>query len=381
MRRFVTAMWEKKYGGRKMQYQYWLSNIEGIGSVTIGKIMNYVGSAEELYFLPEEQIKALSEIDESMQNIIINSRKSWDLDGRLEKFLQKGISFVSQEMETFPEKLRYIHNPPYSIYFKGGLPDEHRRAVGIVGARRCSEYGKYMAEKLGEQLAKYHIPVISGLAKGVDSYGHIGALRGKGKTYAVLGCGVDVCYPATHKQLYDEILDSDGGILSEYPPQTAPKPQLFPARNRIISALSDTIVLVEAKEKSGSLITADFALEQGKDIYACPGRTTDELSFGCNALIRQGAGIVTSVESFMADLGVLGENECRQESLFDKFPNLLLEKEESMVYSCLDLRPRSLEEISFKTGIKIQYLTSLISGMIEKGVLKETFRNYYIRVN
>jgi len=364
-----------------MRYQYWLSNIEGIGSVTIGKIMNYVGSAEELYFLPEEQIKALSEIDESMQNIIINSRKSWDLDGRLEKFLQKGISFVSQEMETFPEKLRYIHNPPYSIYFKGGLPDEHRRAVGIVGARRCSEYGKYMAEKLGEQLAKYHIPVISGLAKGVDSYGHIGALRGKGKTYAVLGCGVDVCYPATHKQLYDEILDSDGGILSEYPPQTAPKPQLFPARNRIISALSDTIVLVEAKEKSGSLITADFALEQGKDIYACPGRTTDELSFGCNALIRQGAGIVTSVESFMADLGVLGENECRQESLFDKFPNLLLEKEESMVYSCLDLRPRSLEEISFKTGIKIQYLTSLISGMIEKGVLKETFRNYYIRVN
>jgi len=216
---------------------------------------------------------------------------------------------------------------------------------------------------------------------GVDSYGHIGTLRGNGRTYAVLGCGVDVCYPVSHKQLYNDILDNNGGIISEYPPGTEPKAQLFPARNRIISALSDTIVLVEAKEKSGSLITADFALEQGKDIYACPGRATDELSFGCNALIRQGAGIITSVDSFLADLGILRENECRQESLFEKFPNLLLEKEESMVYSCLDLRPRSLEEISFKTGIKTQYLTSLISSMLEKGVLKETFRNYYIRVN
>ena len=363
-----------------MQYQYWLSNIEGIGSVTIRKLMNYVGSAEELYFLPEEQFELMTEIGKAEQQKILNSRNNWDLDGAWEKFRKKGISFVSQEMDTYPDKLRYIHNPPYSIYFKGSLPDGHRQAVAIVGARRCSEYGRSMAEKLGEQLAKYDIPVISGMAIGVDAYGHVGALRGKGKTYAVLGCGVDICYPAAHKQLYHDILDN-GGIISEYPPGTEAKPQLFPARNRIISALSDTIVLVEAKERSGSLITADFALEQGKDIFAFPGRATDELSFGCNALIRQGAGIITSVDSFLADLGVLGQNECRQESLFEKFPNFFLEKEESMVYSCLDLRPRSLEEISFRTGIKTQYLTSLIQGMIEKGVLKETFRNYYIRTN
>ena len=363
-----------------MQYQYWLSNIEGIGSVTIRKLMNYVGSAEELYFLPEEQFELMTEIGKAEQQKILNSRNNWDLDGAWEKFRKKGISFVSQEMDTYPDKLRYIHNPPYSIYFKGSLPDGHRQAVAIVGARRCSEYGRSMAEKLGEQLAKYDIPVISGMAMGVDAYGHVGALRGKGKTYAVLGCGVDICYPAAHKQLYHDILDN-GGIISEYPPGTEAKPQLFPARNRIISALSDTIVLVEAKERSGSLITADFALEQGKDIFAFPGRATDELSFGCNALIRQGAGIITSVDSFLADLGVLGQNECRQESLFEKFPNFFLEKEESMVYSCLDLRPKSLEEISFRTGIKTQYLTSLIQGMIEKGVLKETFRNYYIRVN
>ena len=363
-----------------MQYQYWLSNIEGIGSVTIGKLLQYVGSAEELYFLTDAQFEMMSEVRMIERQKIIASKKKWDLDGAWEKFQKRGISFVTQEMDCFPEKLRYIHNPPYSIYFKGKLPDENKNAVAIVGARRCSEYGRSMAEKLGEQLAKYDIPVISGMAKGVDSYAHIGALRGKGKTYAVLGCGADICYPAAHKELYHEILDH-GGIISEYPPGTEPKPQLFPFRNRIISALSDTIVLVEAKEKSGSLITADFALEQGKDIFAFPGRATDELSFGCNALIRQGAGIVTSVDSFLADIGVLKPNECRQENLFEKFPDLLLEKEESMVYSCLDLRPRSLEEIAFRTGLKTQYLTSLIQGMIDKGVLKETFRNYYIRAD
>lgn len=361
-----------------MQYQYWLSNIEGIGSVTIGKLLNYVETAEELYFLSKEQLKQIEEVGIAERERILRSKQRWDLDGEWEKFKELGISFVSREMDCFPDKLRCIHNPPYSIYFKGNLPDGHKKTVAIVGARRCSEYGRSMAEKLGEALAKHQIPVISGMAKGVDSYAHIGALRGKGSTYAVLGCGVEVCYPASNRQLYREILDS-GGILSEYPPKMEPKPQLFPTRNRIISALSDTIVLVEAKERSGSLITADFALEQGKDIFAFPGRATDELSFGCNALIRQGAGIVTSIDSFLADIGILGHNEWQQESLFEKFPNLLLEKEESMVYSCLDLRPRSLEEISFRTGYQTQYLTGLIQRMLDKGILKETFRNYYIR--
>lgn len=361
-----------------MKYQYWLSNIEGIGQVTIRKLMNYVGSAEELYFLPEGQLEQMVEVTVAEQKRIKDSRQSWNLDKEWESFLEKGITFLSQEMEAFPEKLRYIDNPPYSIYLKGELPDQRKKCIAIVGARRCSEYGRAMAEKLGEKLAEYQIPVISGMAKGVDSYAHIGALKGGGKTYAVLGCGVDICYPQAHKQLYDEILDN-GGIISEYPPGTQPRPQLFPARNRIISALCDTLVLVEAKEKSGSLITADFALEQGRDIFAFPGRATDEQSFGCNALIRQGAGIVTSIDSFLADIGVLGQNEWVQENLFEKFPNFFLEKEESMVYSCLDLRPKSLEEISFRTGFKTQYLTGLIQGMIEKGVLKETFRNYYIR--
>ena len=137
-----------------MKYQYWLSNIEGIGPAAIGKLLNYVESAEELYFLSEELINAMEEPGEKERSYLLKSKKKWDLDGEWERFLEKGISFVSKEMDTFPEKLRYIHNPPYSIYFKGELPDEHRYAVAIVGARRCSEYGRCMAEKLGEKLAK-----------------------------------------------------------------------------------------------------------------------------------------------------------------------------------------------------------------------------------
>ncbi len=361
-----------------MKYQYWLSNIEGVGSVTIKKMMQYIDTAEELYFLSEKQILAMETVGEKEKQKIIQSKKSWKIEAEWESFLEKDILFLSQEMEEFPQKLKDIQNAPYSIYIKGRIPKELYHTVAIVGARRCSAYGKRMAELLAEKLAICNVSVVSGMARGVDSYAHIGALKGGGATYAVLGCGVDVCYPAENRNLYEKILDN-GGLISEYPPGTQPKAQLFPARNRIISALSDTIVLVEAKEKSGSLITADFALEQGKDIFACPGRTTDALSFGCNQLIHQGAGIVTSVDAFLEDIGISSKKKERQETFLSDFPNLLLEKDECMVYSCLDLRPKSLEELSYRTGIKTQYLTGLIQRMIEKGAIKETFRNYYIR--
>ena len=362
-----------------MKYQYWLSNMEGIGSKTIQKILRYVEGAKELYYLTEEQIFSLSELKEKERLKIIEHRKRWKLDAEWEAFQKKKIGFISQEMEEFPENLRYIENPPYSIYYKGKLPDEKFRSVAIVGARQCSEYGRLMSEKIAEALAVHQVEVISGMARGVDAYAHIGAIKGKGKTFAVLGCGADICYPSENRKLYEEILEN-GGLISEYPPGTAPRPQLFPLRNRLISAFSDTVILVEAKERSGSLITADYALEQGKDIFACPGRATDALSTGCNALIRQGAGIITSVNSLLEDMGIFEKSTCKEEPSLQNIQNLSLEKDESLVYSCLDFRPKSLEEISMRTGMKTQYLSGLIESMIEKGALKEIFRNYYIRV-
>lgn len=357
-----------------MKYQYWLANIPGVGSRTIQKLLKQAGSAEEVYRLRKEQLEKLYGVSDRQAEAIAVRKNNWDLDGQLELLSAQNIIFYSYEMKSYPSCLRQIADAPYSIYVKGHLPDFGKKRVAVVGARRCSEYGRAMAKKLGETLSLYSAQVISGMASGIDACGHIGALEGGGETFAVLGCGVNVCYPPANRTLYAQILEH-GGLISEYPPETKPLPQLFPARNRIISALSDVVAVVEARERSGSLITADFALEQGKDVYAVPGRITDALSGGCNSLIKQGAGMINSAENFVKDLELCVIKEQKQE----KFHKLLLEKDESLVYACLSLRPKSVEELLKQTGYPMPELAGVLQALIQKEVIAETFKNYYIR--
>lgn len=357
-----------------MKYQYWLSNIKGIGSHTIMRLLQQAETAEELYFLSKEQLLQMAAVEDVMAERIIESKKEWKLDENWERLGESGITFYSQEMQQFPECLRNIADAPYSIYVKGRLPDLKKRRIAIVGARRCSEYGRAMAMELGKKLAMFQVQVISGMAMGIDSYGHMGALEGGGETFAVLGSGVDVCYPWKNKEIYEQI-QLKGGIISEYPPGLQPKPQLFPARNRIISALSEIIVIVEAKERSGSLITADFALEQGKDIYAVPGRCKDALSRGCNNLIHQGAGIILDVDEFLSELEICTIKDEFQENYY----KLLLEKDEGLVYSCLDLQPKSINELRCRTKLAPQKLADVLQRLIQKEFVTEKFKNFYIR--
>jgi DNA processing protein len=357
-----------------MKYQYWLSNIPGVGCKTIHRLLGQAGSAEEIYFLKKEQLEKLAGLSDRQVLAITERKMDWDLEEKYAKLGENGTTFLSYEMDSYPEQLRNIVDAPYSLYVKGKLPDFSKKRVAIVGARMCSDYGKTMAERIAEKLACCGAEVISGMARGIDAYGHIGALKAGGDTFAVLGCGVNVCYPRTNQKLYESIL-AQGGIISEYPPDTEPIAQLFPARNRIISALSDVVVVVEAKERSGSLITADFALEQGKDIYAVPGRSTDTLSQGCNNLIRQGAGILNSVEDFAKDLELCMKVDAVQES----FNKLLLEKDESLVYACLSLRPKSMEDLLKKTGFPMPQLADILQRLIQKDFITESFKNYYIR--
>lgn len=357
-----------------MKYQYWLSNIPGVGCKTIHRLLGQAGSAEEIYFLKKEQLEKLAGLSDRQVLAITERKMDWDLEEKYAKLGENGTTFLSYEMDSYPEQLRNIVDAPYSLYVKGKLPDFSKKRVAIVGARMCSDYGKTMAERIAEKLACCGAEVISGMARGIDAYGHIGALKAGGDTFAVLGCGVNVCYPRTNQKLYESIL-SQGGIISEYPPDTEPIAQLFPARNRIISALSDVVVVVEAKERSGSLITADFALEQGKDIYAVPGRSTDALSQGCNNLIRQGAGILNSVEDFAKDLELCMKVDAVQEN----FNKLLLEKDESLVYACLSLRPKSMEDLLKKTGFPMPQLADILQRLIQKDFITESFKNYYIR--
>ena len=357
-----------------MKYQYWLSNIPGVGCKTIHRLLGQAGSAEEIYFLKKEQLERLAGLSDRQVLAITERKMDWDLEEKYAELGENGTTFLSYEMDSYPEQLRNIVDAPYSLYVKGKLPDFSKKRVAIVGARMCSDYGKTMAERIAEKLACCGAEVISGMARGIDAYGHIGALKAGGDTFAVLGCGVNVCYPRTNQKLYESIL-AQGGIISEYPPDTEPIAQLFPARNRIISALSDVVVVVEAKERSGSLITADFALEQGKDIYAVPGRSTDVLSQGCNNLIRQGAGILNSVEDFAKDLELCMKVDAVQEN----FNKLLLEKDESLVYACLSLRPKSMEELLKKTGFEMPQMADVLQRLIQKDFITESFKNYYIR--
>lgn len=230
-----------------MNYSYWLSNIPGIGIRSRNRLIAAAGTAQEVYGMTEKQILAVGGITRKQAGRIAESR-NWDYETPFEKMMERGILFVSREDAAFPEKLRNIPDAPYSLYYKGSLPGKKKTAA-IVGARMCSPYGHTVAHKIGRIFAESGTAVVSGMADGIDADGHWGALAGGGETYAVLGCGVDVCYPAANRELAQQIA-CHGGILSEYPPGTRPAAPLFPARNRIISGLSDLIVVVEAKKEA-----------------------------------------------------------------------------------------------------------------------------------
>jgi len=216
--------------------------------------------------------------------------------------------------------------------------------------------------------------IISGMAMGIDADAHSGALEENGDTYAVLGCGVDVCYPKRNRYLYEKMQDR-GGILSEYPPGTPPLPGYFPQRNRIIAGLADYVIVMEARKKSGSLITADYAMEQGKEVYALPGRVTDALSEGTNHLIQQGAGIFVSVEDFLQELQLQPKNITTQID----FRKNLLEKDESLVYALLDFYPVGLGTLIEKSPYGLVEILPVLERLEQKGFIQETIPNYYIK--
>lgn len=283
------------------------------------------------------------------------------------------IQYIHQEAEAYPGRLKVHRGMPGRLCVLGRLPRDDRPSVAVVGARRSTGYGNETARRFARELAANGVQIISGMAWGIDGMAHEGALDAGGDTFAVLGCGVDVCYPAGHRKLYERLVER-GGVLSEQPPGMPPLAGHFPARNRIISALADLVLVVEAGEKSGSLITADFALEQGKDVFAVPGRIGDPLSRGCLNLLRQGAGLADSplvlLEALGASPGKNGEPE-----------KILLAKEENIVYSWIRLQPVSLEELVQKTGMSAGKVLGILVELELKGCIREIHKNDYVRTD
>lgn len=268
----------------------------------------------------------------------------------------------------FPERLREILESPGCIYLKGRLPDPVEMTVGIIGARDGTEYGKMVARTLAKELSEYGISIISGMAYGIDTAAHEGALLGGGKTYAVLGCGVDICYPAINRKLYSKIQE-EGGIISEYPEGSPPLPHHFVARNRLIAGLSDILIVVEAKERSGTFITVDRALEQGKQVFVVPGRITDPLSRGCNRLLMEGASLCLSKEDILSCFSI----EAGKDN--EKKPNL--KGEEKRIYNALDLEGKHIDALYKELGIPLQSLYSVLVKMEIEGYCESFSSSYY----
>ena len=268
-------------------YAAWLDTIYWVASETKYRLLDAAGSVQELYEMDEGQLAALMGLQGCER--FLQHRKRCKPQKIWNYLTEIGVGYTYCQAADFPEKLSEIPDPPFGIFYKGRLPDEKIPAVAVIGARKCSEYGRHMAERFAKGFAERGIDVISGMAMGIDGISQTAALKAGGSSYAVLGCGVDIVYPRSNEQLYKQLVEK-GGVLSEYPPQMEPRPALFPPRNRLISALADVVLVVEAREKSGTLITVDMALEQGREVYVVPGIVTDRLSAGCNWLIKQGAG-------------------------------------------------------------------------------------------
>lgn len=288
--------------------------------------------------------------------------------------MEEKIRCYTQEDEEFPDKLKNFKDCPKQLYVKGHLPDKNKKSVAIIGARMCSYYGRTQAYEFAKELSSCGVQIISGMARGIDGWAHKGAIDGGGKTFAVLGCGVDICYPSQNINLYREI-PKTGGILSEYEEGEKPLGWHFPLRNRIISGLADVVLVIEAKKKSGSLITVEYALEQGKSVYALPGRVGEALSEGCNNLIFQGAQIAKSVEIILEELEI--SDKMAKEN--KKKTEIRLASKEEMVYSCVDLKPKHLDEIMKVTHLELAQIQEILVRLELMGLVTEPIKNYYAR--
>ena len=287
--------------GDLMKYWIWLASVEGLGPVKKFALLNKFETAKRIYNATEKEIL---KVDGMSDKIVQNMQKAKDakLLEKYEKYILKNdIKIINISDDNYPAKLKNIYAPPITIFAKGDISLLNSKSIAIGGSREPSKYGIYVAEKFSKELSKEGITIVSGLARGIDTFAHVGALSSFGKTIAVLGSGIDVVYPKENAKYYREISEK-GLIISEYIVGTAPESKNFPQRNRIISGLSDGVLVVEARKNSGTMITTDFALEQGKELYVIPGNITSNLSAGTNNLIKEGAKLVTDVYEILEDL-------------------------------------------------------------------------------
>lgn len=358
-------------------YMMWLSRIEGIGIQKVKRLLDAFGSPIAIWDASISDLLDVKGLGQVNVERIIASKQMEQLEKWEKELKQKNIQFISILNPSYPRLLKEIYDPPIGIYVKGHLPEDDIQKISIVGARRCSQYGANVAYQLSKDLGKVNISVISGMARGIDSMAHKGVLDGGGKTIAVLGCGVDICYPSENRNLMERIIEN-GCVLSEFPPGYPPSPQNFPVRNRIISGLSSMTIVIEAAKRSGTLITADQALENGRDVFVVPGNVTSALSAGTNDLIKQGCPIITNYEDVLFELGITyTENETEK---YKQQMTQSLDSQEKEVFDCLKQEPVCAEDIARKLKWSIQDVQYILSILELSGYIQKMPQAGYIKV-
>jgi len=360
-------------------YLLWLSHVDGCGFKTIHRLMEHFGSAEALWYAEPKEIRTACGRNEKLAERIITSRDENQLNDWLIELEEKNIEFFSYWHPRYPRLLREINDPPLGIYVRGELPNDDIDTVAIIGARKCSRYGATVAYDIAKDLGKTNVVVVSGMARGIDSEGHRGIIDGGGKTIAVLGCGVDICYPPENQELMNRIIEN-GCVISEFAPGMPAVPGNFPSRNRIIAGLSKMVVVVEAGKKSGTLITADLALDYGRDVFVVPGNVTSALSKGTNELIKQGCPIITEGNDILIALGIAYKEDEKIKFKIKTAENI--SDEEKEIYQLIETEiPVSAETLCRRLHKNIQDVQYILSLLELSGYIIKIPQAGYIRAN
>jgi DNA processing protein len=350
---------------------YWLalSLTPGVGSTLIKRLVDQFDNPEAVFQAP---MKELLRIEGLGEKVALEIRK-----GPLEKAVERELSLLKEvggailtlKDDAYPKRLRDIYDPPAVLYVRGELKKEDELAVSIVGSRKTSPYGRWITEKVSQELARHGVTIVSGMARGIDSLAHWGAISAGGRTIAVLGCGVDVIYPSENRNLFRKIIDC-GAVLSEFRMGSPPEAGHFPKRNRIISGLSLGVVVVEASTKSGSLLTAGYALEQGREVFAVPGNVGFEGSRGTNRLIKDGAKMVESSEDVLEEILPQWRREEETTQQVES-PGRDLPEEERILYELLGETPLHIDAIIQESGFEPGTVSSLLLNLELKGFISQ----------
>ena len=344
---------------------------QGVGPGTILRLVRHFTSPRMALNASRRELLKVPGVRQDAVDAVCRNPAYAEAEAELKKCEGFGVSIVTWGESDYPEDLSNIHNPPPVLYVRGRREFLRNACVGIVGARAASSYGLRTAENLAFGLGEKGYTVVSGLALGIDAAAHSGALRAKAKTIAVLGCGLDVIYPRNNRKLYERIAE-EGVLVSEYPLGTSPDGFRFPARNRIISGLSLGVVVVEAAKRSGSLITADLALEQGREVFAVPGRVDSVKSTGTHKLLKEGAKLVHSLDDVIEELPFHRRPEARKNSLAreQKVSDIKLKPDEEKIYSYLEVYPKSIDEIVRGTMFPVQKVSEILLLLELEGVIE-----------